>query len=142
MKVNSWTKGGGCGGGNTTVKIMIKDRSSVCHTKAIQYPTGETVVWKSDNQLQDCAEKKFSPNKSKIYYTIKPTDNDRRYCIDELVVIFDDQQSTKYMALPESEWRKGDLTFGLNKSCTLKNCECPKFWEGPTCTTAQTKFGK
>ena len=30
----------------------------------------------------------------------------------------------------------------LTKSCSLKKCECPKFWEGPYCNKAQTKFGK
>ena len=115
MKVNSY---GGCGGGTTTAKIMINDRwsRSVCHTKAIRYPTGKTAVWKSDDQLQDCAENKFNPKESKIYYTIKPTDNDMRYCIDELVVIFDDQQSTKYMKVPANNWRKGvSETFHLTK---------------------------
>ena len=116
MKVNRHTGDGGCGGGTTTAKIMINDSVSVCHTKAIRYPTGRTAVWKSDDQLQDCAEKEFNPKESKIYYTIKPTDNDRSYCIDEVVVIFDDQQLTKYKKVPSVIWRKGvSVTFDLTK---------------------------
>ena len=64
MKVNPWTRDGGCGGGTTTAKIMINDSVSVCHTKAIRYPTGRTAVWKSKDQLQDCAENKFNPKES------------------------------------------------------------------------------
>ena len=113
MKVNPHTGDGGCGGGTTTAKIMINDNVSSCHTKAIQYPTGTTVVWKSNDQLQDCAEKEFNPKESKIYYSIKPTDNYMYYCVDELVVIFDDRQSTKYMAFPGSKWRQGEISFEL-----------------------------
>ena len=107
MKVNPWTKDGGCGGGTTTASIMIFDGVSACHTKAILYPTGKTAVWRSDNQLKNCAENKFNPKKSKIYYRIKPTDNDRPYCIDEVAVIFDDQESTKYMKETDDDWRRG-----------------------------------
>ena len=107
MKVNSHTGSGGCGGGATTAKIMINDSVSVCHTKAIQYPTGKTVIWKSDDQLKDCAQNKFNPKESKIYYTIQPTDNAMDYCIDEVAVIFDDQELTKYKKKTADDWRKG-----------------------------------
>ena len=104
MKVNPYE---GCGGGSTTVQIMISDSAgSVCHTKAIRYPTGERVVWKSANQLKDCGEKKFV-RQSKIYYTIKPTNNNTDYCIDEVAVIFDDQQLTNYTKKTDDDWRKG-----------------------------------
>ena len=104
MKVNPYE---GCGGGSTTVKIMISDSAgSVCNTKAIRYPTGERVVWKSAKQLKDCGEKKFNPQ-SIIYYTIKPTNNNMDYCIDEVAVIFDDHQLTKYTKKTDNEWRKG-----------------------------------
>ena len=115
MKVHPHTGDGGCGGGTTTAKIMINDNVSVCHTKAIRYPTGRTAVWKSDDQLQDCAKKEFNSKGSKIFYTIQPTDNDRWYCVVELVVIFDDQQSTKYMALPAAEWRQGELSIEITE---------------------------
>ena len=127
MKVNPHTGGGGCGGGATTAKITInvinwfnmthydRDTVSVCHTKAIQYPTGKTAVWKSDDQLKDCTEIKVDPKESKLYFTIKPTDNDMDYCIDEVAVILDDQHLTKYMEVPTNEWRKGVLSFGLTK---------------------------
>ena len=116
MKVNPHTGGGGCGGGGTTAKIMIYDSVSVCHTKAIQYPTGKTAVWKSDDQLKNCAENKFDPKESKIYYRIKPTDNDRDYCVDEVVVILDDPKSTRYMKETDDKWRDGvSDTFDLTK---------------------------
>ena len=115
MKVNDHTGGGGCGGGRYTTKIMINDTVSVCHTKAIRYPTGKTAVWKSDDQLKDCAENKFN-QESKIYFMIKPTDNDEDYCIDEVAVILDDQQRTKYMKKTNKRWRKGvSETFVLTK---------------------------
>ena len=107
MKVNSHPGSGGCGGGATTAKIMINDSVSVCHTKAIQYPTGKTVIWKSDDQLKDCAQNKFNPKESKIYYTIQPTDNAMDYCIDEVAVIFDDQELTKLMKATADDWRTG-----------------------------------
>ena len=116
MKVNPHTGSGGCGGGFTTAKIMINDSVSVCHTKAIQYPTGKTVIWKSDDQLKDCAQNKFNPKESKIYYTIQPTDNTMDYCIDEVAVIFDDQDLTKYMKETADDWRVGvSDTFDLTK---------------------------
>ena len=107
MKVNSHTKSGGCGGGATTAKVMINDTVSVCHTKAIQYPTGKTAVWKSDDQLKDCTEIKVDPKESKLYYTIKPTNNYTLYCIDEVAVIFDDQELTKFMKETDDGWRTG-----------------------------------
>ena len=117
MKVNPHTRGGGCGGGTTTAKIMINVLNminmthyvgkSVCHTKAIRYPTGKTAVWKSDDQLQDCAEIKFNPKESEITYTIKPTYKYISYCIDEVAIILDDQKSTKYMKQTDEKWRKG-----------------------------------
>ena len=107
MKVNPHTKSGGCGGGATTAKVMINDTVSVCHTKAIIYPTGKTVIWKSDDQLKDCAENKFNPKDSTIYYTIKPTSKYKNYCIDEVAVILDDEQSTKYRKETDYKWRKG-----------------------------------
>ena len=89
---------------------------SVCHTKAIRYPTGKTTVWKSDDQLQDCAENKFNPKESKIYYTIKPTNKYKRYCIDEVAVIFDDQELTKFMKETDDDWRTDvSETFELTK---------------------------
>ena len=95
---------------------MINDSVSVCHTKAIQYPTGKTVIWKSDDQLNDCAQNKFNPKESKIYYTIQPTDNAMDYCIDEVAVIFDDQDLTKYMKETAHDWRVGvSETFDLIK---------------------------
>ena len=116
MKVNSHTKSGGCGGGATTAKVMINDSVSVCHTKAIQYPTGKTVIWKSDDQLKDCAQNKFNPKESKIYYTIQPTDNAMDYCIDEVAVIFDNQELTEYKKETDDKWRKGvSDTFDLTK---------------------------
>ena len=126
MKVNNYTGSGGCGGGRTTTRIMINvynminkthyDSESVCHTKAIQYPTGKTVVWKSDDQLQDCADIKFDPKEPKIYYTIKPTNKYMDYCIDEVAVILDDEQSTKYMKETDDKWRKDvSETFFLTK---------------------------
>ena len=116
MKVNSYTREGGCGGGSTTAKIMINDSVSVCHTKAIRYPTGKTAVWKSDDQLQDCAEIKFNPKESEITYTIKPTYKYISYCIDEVAIILDDQKSTKYMKETDDKWRDGvSDTFGLTK---------------------------
>ena len=111
-----YTGSRGCGGGATTTKIMINDILSVCHTKAIQYPTGKTVIWKSDDQLKDCAQNKFNPKVSKIYYTIQPTDNTMDYCIDEVAVIFDDQDLTKYMKETADDWRVGvSDTFDLTK---------------------------
>ena len=107
MKVNPHTKSGGCGGGATTAKVMINDTVSVCHTKAIQYPTGKTVIWNSDDELKDCAQNKFNPKESKIYYTIQPTDNAMDYCIDEVAVIFDDQELTKYKKKTADDWRVG-----------------------------------
>ena len=118
MKVDPHTRGDGgtgCGGGTTTTKIMVNDSVSVCHTKAIQFPTGKTVVWQSEDQLKDCAEKKFNPKGSKIFYTIKPTDNDMDYCINEVSVIFDDQQLTSYMKVPKNVWRKGAVRFLLTR---------------------------
>ena len=116
MKVYNWAKSGGCGGGNTTAKIMINDGVSVCHTKAIRYPAGKTAVWKSDDQLKDCAENKFNPKDSTIYYTIKPTSKYKNYCIDEVAVILDDEQSTKYRKETDYMWRLGDSeTFDLTK---------------------------
>ena len=116
MKVNPHTGGGGCGGSGTTAKIMIYDGVSVCHTKAILYPTGKTAVWKSVDQLENCAENKFSPKESIIYYRIKPTDIDNDYCVDEVAVILDDQKSTKYMKETDDKWRDGvSDTFGLTK---------------------------
>ena len=124
MKVNPY---GGCGGvGTNRIKIMVNvlnminrthyDTESVCHTKAIQYPTGKTAVWKSDDQLKNCTEIKVNPKESKIYYTINPTNKNRRYCIDEVAVIFDDQESTKYMKETADDWRKGvSDTFDLTK---------------------------
>ena len=97
-----------CGGGATTVKIMIYDKAGAeCHTKAIQYPTGKKVVWNSNDQLKDCAEKKFNPKESKIYSKIKPTDNAMDYCIDDVAVILDNQNLTKYWEKTEDKWRKG-----------------------------------
>ena len=116
MKVNSHTGSGGCGGGITTAKIMINDSVSVCHTKAIQYPTGKTVVWKSEDQLEDCAENKFNNEGSRIAYTIQPTDKDMDYCINEVSVIFDDQQLTKYMGKTDHKWREGAWRFLLTRS--------------------------
>ena len=117
MKVNPHTRGGGCGGGTTTAKIMINVLNminmthyvgkSVCHTKAIRYPTGKTAVWKSDDQLKNCTEIKANPQESKIYYTIKPTNKYTRYCIDEVAVIFDDQELTKFMKETDDGWRTG-----------------------------------
>ena len=116
MKVNPHT---GCGGGATTAKITInvinwfnmthydRDTVSVCHTKAIQYPTGKTAVWKSDDQLKNCTEIKVNPKESRIYYTINPTNKYRRYCIDEVAVIFDDQELTKFMKDTADDWRTG-----------------------------------
>ena len=116
MKVNPHTGGGGCGGSGTTAKIMIYDGVSVCHTKAILYPTGKTAVWKSVDQLKNCAENKFSPKESTIYYRIQPTDLDNDYCVDEVAVILDDQKSTKYMKETDDKWRDGvSDTFGLTK---------------------------
>ena len=116
MKVNSHTKSGGCGGGATTAKVMINDTVSVCHTKAIIYPTGKTVIWKSDDQLKDCTEIKVNPKDSQLDFTIIPTDNDMDYCIDEVAVIIEDQWSTKYMKVPANKWRKGvSETFDLIK---------------------------
>ena len=116
MKVNPHTGAGGCGGGATTAKVMINDSVSVCHTKAIQYPTGKTVIWKSDDQLKDCAQNKFNPKESKIYYTIQPTDNAMDYCIDEVALIFDDQELTKYKKETDDKWRDGvSDTFDLTK---------------------------
>ena len=94
MKVDPW---GGCGGGITTAKILISDGVSFCHTKAILYPTGKTAVWNSTDLLKDCAEKKFDPTTSEIQYTIQPSAIYEDYCVEEVAVIFDDQQSTKYM---------------------------------------------
>ena len=116
MKVNPHTGSGGCGGGATTAKVMINDTVSVCHTKAIIYPTGKTVIWKSDDQLKDCAQNKFNPKESKIYYTIQPTDNAMDYCIDEVAVIFDNQELTEYKKETDDKWRKGvSDTFDLTK---------------------------
>ena len=126
MKVNPYTRGGGCGGGTTTAKIMINvfntanithyDSMSACHTKAVQYPTGKTVVWKSDDQLKDCTEIKVNPKDSQLDFTIIPTDNYMSYCINEVAVIIDDQWSTKYMKVPANKWRQGvSETFGLTK---------------------------
>ena len=117
MKVNSHTGSGGCGGGDTTAKIMVYDKVSVCHTKPIRYPTGQTVVWKFEDQLADCTKNKFDPKESKIYYRIKPTDIDEYYCVDEVAVVLDDQLSTKYMVETDDEWRDGvSETFTLTKS--------------------------
>ena len=82
---------------------------STCHTKVVQYPTGKTVVWKSDDQLKNCTEIKVNPKDSQLDFTIMiiPTDNDMSYCINEVAVIIDDQWSTKYMKVPASKWRKG-----------------------------------
>ena len=118
MKVHPHTRGDsgtGCGGGTTTTKIMVNDSVSVCHTKAIQFPTGKTAVWNSDDQLKDCAENKFNPTESAIHYTIQPTNKYRKYCIEEVAVIFDDQELTKYMGTTDNKWRKGFLTFALPK---------------------------
>ena len=115
MKVHPHTGDGGCGGGTTTAKIMINDNVSVCHTKAIRYPTGRTAVWKSNDQLQDCAENKFNPKESKIYYTIKPTNKYTSYCIEEVAIIFDDPELTKYKMETDDKWRKGSFKFVLTK---------------------------
>ena len=118
MKVNSGTGWGGCGGGATTAEITISDVSlmSLCHTKAMQYPTGKTAVWKSDDQLKNCTEIKVNPKESKIYFTIKPTNKYNFYCIDEVAVILDDEQSTKYRKETDYMWRLGDSeTFDLTK---------------------------
>ena len=116
MKVNTHTASGGCGGGGTTAKIMINDSVSVCHTKAILYPTGKTVVWKSNDQLNNCSENKFNSKESKMFYTIQPTDNAMDYCIDEVAVIFDDQDLTKYKKETDDDWRVGvSDTFDLTK---------------------------
>ena len=115
MKVHPHTWWGGCGGGSTTAKILISDGVSFCHTKAILYPTGKTAVWNSTDLLKDCAEKKFDPTISEIHYTIQPTDIYMYYCIEEVAVIFDDQQSTKYMKDTNDKWRKGSQEFDLTK---------------------------
>ena len=115
MKVDPHTGGGGCGGGNTTAKILISDGVSFCHTKDILYPTGETAVWNSTDLLKDCAENKFDPTKSEIQYTIQPSDIYRDYCVEEVAVIFDDQQLTKYMKDTDDKWRKGSQEFDLTK---------------------------
>merc|ERR1719278_1421619 len=106
MKVDPHTRGGGCGGGSTTAKIKISDGVSSCHTKGILYPTGKTAVWNSTDLLKDCGEKKFDPTTSEIHYTIQPTDESRGYCVEEVAVILDDQQSTKYMKVTDDKWRE------------------------------------
>jgi len=114
MKVNPYE---GCGGGATTVKIKIYNNAgSICETKAIPYPVGAKIVWKSDDQLKSCAETKFDPIQSKMYYTIEPTDNNMYYCIDAVSVILNDQQLTNYIKKTDDKWRQGTSeTFVLDK---------------------------
>ena len=115
MEIDPSTSSGGCGGGDTTAKILISDGVSTCQTEDILYPTGKTAVWNTTVLLKDCAENKFDPTTSEIHYTIQPTDKTMDYCVEEVAVIFDDQQSTKYMKDGPNQRRQGILEFDLTK---------------------------
>ena len=116
MEIDPSTTSGGCGGGDTTAKILISDGVSTCQTEDILYPTGKTAVWNTTVLLKDCAENKFDPTTSEIHYTILPTDKTMDYCVEEVAVIFDDQQSTKYTKdTTYHHRRQGILEFDLTK---------------------------
>merc|ERR1711962_343562 len=85
---------GGCGGDDTTVQIKIDNK---CTTQAKLYPVGTTVHWTAPKDLKDCATNHvFNPKASRLSFHIQPTDKSKYYCINEVVVVLDDQKSTRF----------------------------------------------
>merc|ERR1739838_643 len=111
MKIDPYTGKGGCGGDDTTVQIKIDNK---CTTQAKLYPVGTTVHWKSLEDLNDCATNNlFNPKTNILNFHIQPTDKDKYYCINEVVVVLDDQKSTKFTKETGDEWRDGDNTISV-----------------------------
>ena len=114
MVIDPWTGDGGCGGGGTTIKIKIKLNGQQCTTNPILYPTGSTVIWDGQDELNDCANNKnFDPTQRKMSIQVIPTDKNEDYCINEVVVILDDKDTTTYRKETDDEWRKGIIDIDL-----------------------------
>ena len=115
MKVNPHiprSGGGGCGGDGTTVQIQI---GTTCNTTAKLYPAGTTVHWTADD-LKDCTSQIYDPTRIQHPKTINilPTDKKKHYCIDEVELVLEHQNSlVKYVKETDDKWRQGDLSLSL-----------------------------
>ena len=102
----------GCGGGETEVQIQIIIDKDDCTTAPLQFPTGQTVSWITDDELKDCSqEKKFSADAESITFKVLPTDKNEGYCINSLSLVLDDENNTSYMINTGTKWRHGNETF-------------------------------
>ena len=114
MKVNPHTGGGGCGGDDTTVQIQI---GSSCNTTAKLYPTGTTVHWTAKDDLKNCpGDVIYDPTglNKPVGIKILPTDKNKDYCIDEVEVVLEHQNSeVYYVKKTDDKWRQGDLSLSL-----------------------------
>ena len=114
MKVNPHTGGGGCGGDDTTVQIQI---GSSCNTTAKLYPTGATVHWTAKDDLKNCpGDVIYDPTglNKPVGIKILPTDKNKDYCIDEVEVVLEHQNSeVYYVKKTDDKWRQGDLSLSL-----------------------------
>ena len=109
MKVNPHTGGGGCGGDDTTVQIQIGS----CNTTAKLYPTGTTVHWTAKDDLKNCPGVIYNPTDlhKPVGINILPTDKNKDYCIDEVEVVLEHQNSeVYYVKKTDDKWRLGDLS--------------------------------
>ena len=112
MEVDPLTVNGGCGGGETKVQIRIEIDDDNCTTAPLQFPTGQTVSWTTEDELEDCSQKKkFSADADGILFTFLPIDKKEWYCIKSLSLILDDENNTTYKEDTDNDWRQGEHSF-------------------------------
>ena len=117
MKVNPHTGGGGCGGDDTTVQIQI---GKFCRTTAKLYPVGTIVHWTPEDGLKNCSAVMFEPNllHQPRSITIQPTDKTKHYCIDEVEVVLQNENTLlKFIKETDDKWRQGDVSLKVPFSC-------------------------
>ena len=99
-----------------TILLYLLYIDNKCTTQAKLYPVGTTVHWTAPKDLKDCATNHvFNPKASRLSFHIQPTDKSKYYCINEVVVVLDDQKSTRFAKETDDEWRDGDNTISVPK---------------------------
>ena len=91
------------------LQIQINQNSQQCITSPKSYPIEKTIVWNTEDDLNNCAGNNiFDPKNLDMGIRIIPKDKNEYYCIGLIEVVLDDKQSTNYQKQPLSYLKKGD----------------------------------
>ena len=109
VRINSTKAQWSCGGHTPILQIQINQNLQQCITNPKPYPTGRTVIWHTEDELNNCSGNIFDPKDLTIGIRVIPKDKNQYYCINLVEVVLDDKRSTTYPKQPRSFLKKGDL---------------------------------